>query len=128
MRVFYHIKSTAAQGETSQFISVPISQYQLSAQTVTTGFVPAFVPGMVTVDVCECPYQADLDADGFNTAIDLAAVIDILFAGQTDPQDANCPTTRGDFDCDGYTTVVDLSDVVDLLYASAAPPCIPCPL
>ena len=75
---------------------------------------------------CSCPHQADFDDDGFITALDLAALIDILFAGSLDIPDPACPTTRGDFDCDGFDTALDLSGLIDHLFAGGAGPCEPC--
>lgn len=75
---------------------------------------------------CDCPYQADFDEDGFATALDLAAEIDVLFAGKDDSIDPNCPTTRSDVDCDGFATAIDLGKLIDFLFAGGAPPCDPC--
>lgn len=72
---------------------------------------------------CDCPYQCDFDADGFVTAIDLAAMIDVLFAGSPDPQDPDCPITRADFDCDGFATAIDLAGLIDYLFAGGQAPC-----
>jgi hypothetical protein len=82
--------------------------------------------GLGDVCDCSCPYQGDFDEDTFVTSIDLAAVIDILFASSPDPQDPNCPTTRADLDCDDFTTPLDLSVIIDYLFASGPPPCNPC--
>jgi hypothetical protein len=75
---------------------------------------------------CICPFPGDFDEDTFITALDLGTLIDILFAGDPDVQDPDCPVSRGDFDCDGFTTALDLGDVIDYLFASAAGPCLPC--
>jgi len=80
----------------------------------------------VTVRLCICPFQSDFDEDGFLTALDLSAMIDILFAGQPDVQDINCPNPRADFDCDGFSTALDLSGLIDHLFAGGAGPCDPC--
>ena len=79
-------------------------------------------------DVCECscPNQGDSEPDGFITSLDLAAVIDALFAGGTDPQDPDCPTFHFDFDCDRFTTALDLAIVIDYLFAGGQGPCDPC--
>lgn len=75
---------------------------------------------------CDCPHQADYDGDGFVTAIDLANMIDVLFAGQPDIQDSDCPGTRSDFDCDGFATALDLAAMIDHLFAGGVGPCDPC--
>jgi hypothetical protein len=75
---------------------------------------------------CNCPYQGDADRDGFQTAFDLTALIDVLFAGADNVQDQTCPTFRFDADCDGFVTPLDLARVIDFLYANGEPPCSPC--
>jgi hypothetical protein len=82
-------------------------------------------PGSGTT-ACDCPFQDDFDEDGFVTALDLAALIDILFAGAPDVKDSDCPVPRGDDDCDGFTTALDLSIKIDHLFASGPGPCNPC--
>lgn len=76
--------------------------------------------------VCSCPFQDDFDEDGFVTALDLGQLIDILFAGHANVQDAGCPAPRGDADCDGFTTALDLSITIDYLFAGGTAPCAPC--
>lgn len=75
---------------------------------------------------CNCPNQGDADKDGYRTAIDLAAFIDVLFGGAPNLQDQSCPTFRFDADCDGFVTPLDLAWVVDFLFAGGAAPCNPC--
>ena len=80
---------------------------------------------------CSCPHQGDYDADGFVTALDMGALIDVLFAGAPDTADFACPpcrnpTTRGDLDCDGFATALDLSQMIDHLFAGGPGPCDPC--
>jgi hypothetical protein len=80
-----------------------------------------------TID-CGCPNQGDDEPDGFITALDLAACIDILFAGAEDVQDEHCPTPRFDLDADGFTTALDLSRMIDHLFADGPGPADPCTL
>ena len=75
---------------------------------------------------CSCPHQCDYDEDLFLTALDLGALIDVLFAGRPEEQDPDCPNTRGDFDCDGFPTALDLGGLIDHLFAGGPPPCDPC--
>lgn len=76
---------------------------------------------------CDCPYQADYDADGFLTALDLGNMIDVLFTGKPDIQDPTClSTTREDFDADGFATALDLGKLIDHLFAGQPGPCDPC--
>ena len=75
---------------------------------------------------CTCDFQGDSDGDGFVTALDLANIIDVLFAGAPDIQDPLCPTVRLDLDCDGFTTSLDLAVIIDHLFAAGPGPCEPC--
>jgi hypothetical protein len=77
-------------------------------------------------EVCNCPYQGDIDLDGYITALDLGSIIDILFTGHADIKDPNCPTTRADFQCDGFSDALDLGRWVDYIFTGGAPPCTPC--
>jgi subtilisin family serine protease len=92
------------------------------------GYPDYFSAGSITIapPACTCPYQGDFDADGFLTALDLSAMIDILFAGAEDVQDEFCPVPRADFDCDGFSTALDLSGLIDHLFAGGPGPCDPC--
>jgi hypothetical protein len=91
------------------------------------GYPDYFESGSITITPsCDCPYQGDFDEDMFVTPLDLAAVIDILFASGVDPQDPDCPDTRADMDCDGFATSLDLSVIIDYLFASGPGPCDPC--
>jgi len=57
--------------------------------------------GPVELTILPCPatlrlsYQSDFDADGFLTALDLSAMIDILFAGQRMSGILTVQSTRG---------------------------------
>jgi hypothetical protein len=78
------------------------------------------------ISACACDYQSDFDEDLFLTALDLAVMIDILFAGAPDVQDPCCPVPRADFDCDGFSTALDLGGLIDHLFAGGDGPCDPC--
>jgi len=75
---------------------------------------------------CNCPFQSDFDEDGFLTALDLGAMIDILFGGSADVKDPDCPSPRADFDCDSFSTALDLGALIDHLFAGGSGPCNPC--
>jgi hypothetical protein len=75
---------------------------------------------------CSCPNQGDADTDARTTALDLAKIIDALFAGAPNPIEPTCPTYRYDWDCDGQTTPLDLAATVDYLFANGSGPCKPC--
>jgi glucose/arabinose dehydrogenase len=75
---------------------------------------------------CDCPYQADYDANGFIDATDLAFEIDAVFFGGADPQDPDCPSSRGDFNCDMFTDAVDLAELIDHVFFGQPGPCAPC--
>ena len=76
---------------------------------------------------CLCPLKCDYDQDRFLTALDLSALIDVLFAGRPEISDPGCPTSRGDFDFDGYVTALDLGRLIDYLYANGPGEINPCP-
>jgi hypothetical protein len=92
------------------------------------GYPDYFSAGSITIapPPCTCPYQGDFDEDIFLTALDLSAIIDILFSGAPDVQDPICPVPRADLDCDGYSTALDLSVIIDHLFAGGPVPCDPC--
>jgi hypothetical protein len=90
------------------------------------GEVTSLSPFVLVEPACGCPYQADIEPDGFVTSLDLAACIDILFASATDIRDESCPSPRFDLDCDTFTTSLDLANLIDHLYASGSGPCDPC--
>jgi hypothetical protein len=98
----------------------------LLVEDLGTAIVPTFIRGVITIESCVCPFQSDFDGDGFITAIDLASMIDILFAGLADIKDPQCPANRSDFDCDGFATALDLASLIDYLFAGGAGPCDPC--
>ncbi len=75
---------------------------------------------------CSCPFQADFNADNFLDAVDLNALIDALFFNGPDPQDPNCPTSRGDFNNDGVPDDTDLNALIDALFFNGPDPCDPC--
>jgi hypothetical protein len=75
---------------------------------------------------CSCPYQCDYDESGALDALDLAALVDVLFAGVPEVTDPSCPTSRGDFNNSGDPDALDLAALVDHLFAGADEPCDPC--
>jgi hypothetical protein len=68
------------------------------------------------------PYiLGDLNGDGFIDPLDLAALIDMLFAGAEVPVP---PPERADLNCDGFPDPLDLAILIDHLFAGApAPEC-----
>ena len=79
-----------------------------------------------TVSTCSCPFQGDINGDGFIDSVDLSLEIDIVFFGATDPQDPVCPKKRADMNCDGFSDSVDLSLHIDHVFFGGAGPCDPC--
>ena len=71
----------------------------------------------------ELPYiVGDLDGDGFITALDLSALIDVIFAGGEVPVP---PDARADLNCDGFPDALDLAVMIDHLYAGQPAPACP---
>lgn len=75
---------------------------------------------------CACPFQGDLNADGFPDALDLNELIDGLFFGGTIVTDPLCPTGRGDLNNDGFPDALDLNYLIDQLFFGGPPPIDPC--
>ncbi|MBD3297481.1 MAG: hypothetical protein GF341_02420 [candidate division Zixibacteria bacterium] len=75
---------------------------------------------------CQCPYQGDIDADGFRDAVDLQMLINILFFNAVEPQDPLCPITRSDLNGDDFSDSVDLSLLISHLFFNGPYPCDPC--
>ena len=73
-----------------------------------------------------CPFQGDMNADGFIDSTDLSFEIDVVYFGGLDPPDPECPLTRGDLNCDGFTDSVDLSLLLDFVFFGGVGPCDPC--
>jgi PKD repeat protein len=126
-RVHYRVRNFASPGDTAYIGTEPMGSYSVETQTVTTQFAPIFNGGTLhVVPSCVCANQGDTEPDGFITSVDLAACIDILFAGSPDVQDIDCPTPRFDLDCDGFTTSLDLTVIISYLFESGPGPCDPC--
>lgn len=73
-----------------------------------------------------CPYQCDFDESQSLDALDLNAMIDVLFFGVPDIQDPGCPSTRGDFNNDDAPDALDLNDFITHLFFGGPGPCDPC--
>ena len=126
-RVHYRVRTNADPGDTSYVSTVPLGSWSLTALTYDTSYAPvSYGATFHVVSACECFDQGDIEPDGFITALDLSACIDILFAGAADIQDAQCPSPRFDLDCDSFSTALDLSVLIDHLFAGGAGPCDPC--
>jgi hypothetical protein len=110
---------------TSGTMTVNSLLFGFSAQP-SGNFVPAFGPGEINVNPCDCPFQSDFNADLFLDATDLAFMIDAVFFGGLDPSDPLCPTSRGDFNCDMFPDASDLAFLIDRVFFGGANPCDPC--
>lgn len=75
---------------------------------------------------CDCPYQGDFDENLTPNALDLNALIDVLFFGLGQVADPYCPTTRSDLNADGTTDAIDLSLIIDWLFFGDDSPTDPC--
>ena len=132
MEMPWRVKPSATpQTTTLVFENDPIYPQSFNTITDIHGQIfkrPALITGIFTVSgqVCDCPFQGDGDLDGFVTALDLGAIVDILFASHTDVQEPLCPSPRFDLDCDGFTTSLDLAYMTDHLFGGGVPPCDPC--
>lgn len=129
-RVHYRVRTNAGIGDTSHLSLDPLSGWALKSVTIPTDFVPVVNEGTLTVGaLCDCSSHGDVAEDnGYIDPIDLAVLIDHLFAGGAQPPiDPTCPHfDRGDFNCDGADDALDLSVLIDHLFAGGDPPCDPC--
>ncbi len=82
--------------------------------------------GIGDICQCDCPYQADLDADGVFDAIDLNLLILTLFFNGDNPQDPLCPVKRADLTNDGSEDAIDLNNIINLLFFNGPLPVDPC--
>jgi hypothetical protein len=132
MEMPWRVKPSATpQTTTLVFENDPIFPQSFNTISDIHGVIfkrPVLITGIFTVDgeACDCPFQGDSDLDGFATALDLGAIIDILFSGGTDVREPLCLSPRFDLDCDGFTTALDLGNMIDHLFAGGPPPCDPC--
>jgi len=132
MQMPWRVKPSAVpQTTTIAFENDPNFPQSFNTLTDLQGIIlkrPVLVTGVFTIDgeACDCPFQSDSDLDGFITSLDLARIIDILFAGSPSPQEPLCLSPRFDFDCDGFVTALDLGQLIDHLFAGGVGPCDPC--
>lgn len=89
-------------------------------------FVPAFDGSVIDAVLCNCPSQADINGDQTLDAVDLNALIDIVFFGVDDVQDPQCPNSRTDLNCDNFPDAIDLNLMINLLFFNGDDPCDPC--
>jgi hypothetical protein len=128
LRMRWHVLPSAGSGVTTIAFEdrpdLPFSYNTFVDMRAAIWKQPVLTAGSVTT--CSCPFQCDYDEDGFLTAVDLGALIDVLFGGRVEEQDPQCPTSRGDFSNDGYPDALDLSKMIDHLFAGHPGPCDPC--
>jgi uncharacterized membrane protein len=75
---------------------------------------------------CNCALQGNINGDAVIDVFDVIGEISITFSGQTDPQDAPCPTTRGDVNNDGVTDVFDVIYLIATAFSGGPEPVNPC--
>jgi len=132
LKIFWRVMASAQpQSTLIHFENDPVSPqtYNAIVDIWSENFKrPILKDGIFTVlgEGCDCPFQGDGDLDGFVTALDLGALIDILFAGRPDNQEPLCTSPRFDLDCDGFATALDLGVMIDYLFAGGDGPCDPC--
>lgn len=127
LRLIFDTPETTGEFEIDTTCAVLLSDVYVSLSYLhweeTT---PALDPGIVTIVACDCPYQSDLDSNGTVDAVDLAGEIDVVFFGEDDPQDPDCPATRSDFNADGTPDAVDLALLIDHVFFGGSGPISPC--
>lgn len=75
---------------------------------------------------CLCENQGDADGDGFITAVDMNAMIEVIFFNAPDIVDPLCPISRFDHNCDVFIDAVDLNELIDELFFNGPASCDPC--
>ncbi len=75
---------------------------------------------------CDCPYQADINADGIHDAIDLNLMIGVFFFNREEPHDPYCPLGRADVDGDGISDAIDLNTFIEYVFFNGPGPSDPC--
>jgi hypothetical protein len=132
MRMQWRVKPSAIPQTTIIFFeNDPVFPQSFNTFSDIWGLIfkrPVLKTGIFTIagSPCDCPFQGDIEPDGFITAVDLGSCVDILFDGDPDVQEPACLTTRFDLDCDGFTTALDLSMITDHIFAGGPGPCDPC--
>lgn len=117
----------SSPGEVETVDSATYGANTLRLTSNFASFKPDFTGGSITLFTsCNCPNQADMDASGTINAVDLTLLINVIFFGGTDPQDPNCPVTRGDFNANGLTNAVDLTQLIDHIFFGGSGPNDPC--
>ncbi|MEW5875206.1 MAG: hypothetical protein AB1752_08515 [Candidatus Zixiibacteriota bacterium] len=99
-----------------------LSYNNMSGQQV----VPTFTKGTITILPCVCPWQGDINADGFIDAVDLAKQINVTYFGQAETWDPSCTSPRTDYDGDHLSSVNDLVRCIDHVFFGGAGPVDPC--
>ncbi|MBI5866983.1 MAG: HYR domain-containing protein [candidate division Zixibacteria bacterium] len=84
----------------------------------------------ITVNLCVCLHQGDIavrpTGDGMIDVFDIIEEIGIAFSGATDPQDPQCPRTRGDVDNNGISDVFDVLYLIATAFGGGPNPVDPC--
>ncbi len=80
----------------------------------------------VIVSLCDCPYQADINADNVWDAVDLNLLINTIFFNGPNPQDPSCPSHRADLNFDVVEDAIDLNLLISLLFFNGPEPIDPC--
>lgn len=129
-RVHFRAKINAEPGDTSHLSVGTLGTHSFSAKTITTTFIPAFIPNTLTVlSPCDCSSHGDIaQDDGVLNAVDLTVLINHIFFGlESPPSDAACPhADRGDFNCDGVDNATDLTLLINAIFFGGDGPCDPC--
>ncbi|MBI5868086.1 MAG: HYR domain-containing protein [candidate division Zixibacteria bacterium] len=90
------------------------------------GYLVQCVFRVTVTERCSCPWQGDISANGLIDVFDVIGVIGIAFAGDPDPQDPDCPRTRGDANNDGVSDVFDVIYLIATAFSGGAKPLDPC--
>lgn len=109
-------------------LAIPISITAASFVDEQLDYDSAFV-GNGTMTICVCPCHADPICDAVTNILDVVAIVDVAFRGNSDVFDTGCSVSRSDVDCNGHTDIFDVIHIINVAFRGGDPAvefCTPC--
>jgi hypothetical protein len=114
-KAYFRIKTTAPMGGSIEVSAGTLSSYDFEFSAHGVSYVPEMQAGTLAIGAQIGDMNLDLQID----ALDLSALIDVLFSGAPPPT----PPELADTNCDGQADALDLAVMIDHLFAGGAAPC-----
>jgi subtilisin family serine protease len=114
-KAYFRIKTTAPIGGSIDVSMGTLSSYDFEFSAKSISYVPDLQAGTLGITAQIGDMNLDLQID----ALDLSALIDVLYAGAPLPT----PPELADTNCDGQPDALDLAVMIDHLFAGGAAPC-----